>query len=211
MIQKGTVPGAGDDGGEFEFESPYTPPLDDFDQDDTYFSGEQQKGKGAKGGKGAAGAGSSLMTRSNRGAPRWFAFPAPARSTSPAPIAPAARILPRPIIDKVNIKTGKTTRIFAGAAPDMQETIDAVDGDDITVVFTTRQKKTVPPNSFMNDLKSGKVEKMTENVDHTPWFHKIETQRFQVTRDDGFKFWVKVTTAPDSKNKKLPAMFWIYP
>ena len=34
--------------------------------------------------------------------------------------------------------------------------------------------------------------------------------RFQVTRVDGFKFWVKVTI-PRDYGQKLPALFWFYP
>jgi len=47
-------------------------------------------------------------------------------------------------------------------------------------------------------------------VDHAPWYHQLQVQRFQVTRVDGLKFWVKVTT-PAKAAGKLPALFWIYP
>ena len=47
-------------------------------------------------------------------------------------------------------------------------------------------------------------------MDKTPWFHDLKIERFRVTRVDGFKFWVKVTTSPKATGKQ-PAMFWIYP
>jgi dipeptidyl aminopeptidase/acylaminoacyl peptidase len=115
----------------------------------------------------------------------------------------------KPYLDKIAITTGKKTRIFEGKG-ETTETIDAVDGDDVTKVFTTRQKSDVVPDSYVTDIASGKATKLTDNVDGSPWFHKLKTERFQVTRVDGFKFWVKVTTAPDAKGK-LPALFWIYP
>src|SRR6202011_4632118 len=59
-------------------------------------------------------------------------------------------IVPRPYIDRINIKTGKKTRIFEGRGEDLLETIDAVDGDDIKIVFTTRQKEKVVPDSYLN-------------------------------------------------------------
>jgi dipeptidyl aminopeptidase/acylaminoacyl peptidase len=120
---------------------------------------------------------------------------------------------PKPYIDKVNIKTGKKTRIFEGKG-EMIESVDAVDGNDVKLVFTTRQKKDVVPDSYVTDLQSGQSSKLTNNVDHSPWVHKLQVQRFQVTRADGFKFWVKVTTPPKVEGKpegKLPALFWIYP
>jgi len=99
---------------------------------------------------------------------------------------------PRPYIEKIDVKTGRKARIYEGKG-EMTETIDAVDGDDIKIVFTTRQLKDVVPDSYMTDLQTGKVTKLTNNIDNSPWYHKLKTDRFQVTRVDGFKFWVKVT------------------
>jgi dipeptidyl aminopeptidase/acylaminoacyl peptidase len=114
----------------------------------------------------------------------------------------------KPYIDAINIKTGKKTRLFEGKG-EMLETVDAVD-PEFKRVFTTRQKATVVPDSYMTDLATGQVTKLTKNVDKTPWFHELKTERFRVTRADGFKFWVKVTRPPKTEGK-LPALFWIYP
>lgn len=117
--------------------------------------------------------------------------------------------LPKPYIDAVEIKTGKKTRVFEGKS-DLLETIDAVDGNDIKFVFTTRQNTKVAPNSFMTELATKKETKLTNNVDKAAWFHELKTERFRVTRADGIKFWVKVTLPPKAEGK-LPALFWIYP
>jgi dipeptidyl aminopeptidase/acylaminoacyl peptidase len=116
---------------------------------------------------------------------------------------------PKPFIDKVDIVTGKKTRIYEGKG-DMLETIDAIDSSDVKYVFTTRQKPDVVPDSYRTELATGESIKLTNNQNRTPWFNKLKVQRFQVTRVDGFKFWVRVTTPPDAK-EKLPALFWIYP
>lgn len=112
-------------------------------------------------------------------------------------------------IDAIDIKTGKKARVFEGTGETV-ETVDAVDGDDVKRVFTTRQNTKVVPDSFVTDLATGKATKLTNNVDRTPWFHDLKVERFKVTRADGFKFWVKVTTSPKAVGK-LPALFWIYP
>jgi len=117
--------------------------------------------------------------------------------------------LPRPYIDAINIKTGKRTRIYESKS-ELLETIEAVDGDTIQRIFVTRQNTRVVPDSYMIDLASGQETKLTNNVDKTPWFHDLKVDRIRVTRVDGFKFWVKVTTPPNAKGK-LPALFWIYP
>jgi dipeptidyl aminopeptidase/acylaminoacyl peptidase len=209
ILQKGGA-GAGD-GEDAELESPYTPPPEDFPE--TGYDDEQQK-KGAKGGgfggKGGKGGGSNLMMRNNRGQANVVRISTEGDVYLASTDRADGAIYPRAYIEKINIKTAKKNRIFQGRG-DILETIDAVDGDDIKVVFTSRQKKDIVPDSYMNDLATGKDEKLTNNVDHTPWHHKLDVQRFQVTRVDGFKFWVKVTTSPEDKGKRLPAMFWIYP
>jgi dipeptidyl aminopeptidase/acylaminoacyl peptidase len=188
-----------------ESESPFSLPIDDDEQQ------PQGKGQGKGGffGKGGAG-GPSLMTRNNRGSARVVRLTSSEEVYVAGTDRSGGAIYPRPYIEKVNIKTGERKRIFEGRG-DVLETIDAVDGDEIKVVFTTRQRKDMVPDSYLNDLTTGKSEKLTSNVDHSSWYHKLVVEKIRVTRVDGFKFWVKVTTPPDSQGKKLPAMFWIYP
>lgn len=198
-----------------ETERPPAAPAPDPTIGDENLVDEQQPGQPGRGPAGLRGAtaagGPGLMTRANRG------------SVGVVRISNAGDVyvtgtdrargeearFPRPYIDKINIKSGKKLRIFEGKG-DLLETIDAVDGDDIKFVFTTRQKQDVVPDSYLNDLASGKSTKLTNNFDRTPWFHQLKVQRFQATRVDGFKFWVKVTTPPKATGK-LPALFWIYP
>jgi dipeptidyl aminopeptidase/acylaminoacyl peptidase len=174
---------------------------------------EQQPRKGGFGGRGGAGGpggGPALLTRSRGGA-------GVVRISSGGDVYLSGTdrtrggdgTFPKPYLDKVNIKTGTKTRIFEGKG-DLLETIDAVDGDNVTKVFTTKQKTDVVPDSYVTELAGGKVTKLTNNVDRSPWNHEVKVNRFQVTRIDGFKFYVKVTTPPKATGK-LPALFWIYP
>ena len=212
-----------------------TPPIGDDDLSQNDFDDDVEQARGGRGGGfggfGGAGAGPNLMTRFIAGQINVVRI----SSTGDVYLTGTDRVgsstnrtdrsggstnridrtggntnrLTKPYIDKVNIKTGAKTRIFEGKG-DMPETIDAVNGDDIKLVFTTRQKPDVVPDSYLNDLQSGKVTKLTTNVNRTAWFNQLKVERIQVTRVDGFKFWVKVTTPPD-RTGKLPAMFWIYP
>ena len=61
----------------------------------------------------------------------------------------------RPYLDAIDIKTGKKRALFEGKGT-MTESIDAVDGDDIRYVFTTRQKSTVVPDSYRIELATGR-------------------------------------------------------
>jgi dipeptidyl aminopeptidase/acylaminoacyl peptidase len=196
---------AGGEPGE-EMESPFTPPALEFPE--TGYDDEQPAKKG-----GGFGAGTGfvpgLLARSAPGEAKVARVSSAGEVYVAGTDRTGGAVFPRAYLDRINIKTGEKTRIFAGGG-DVLETIDGVDGDDVRVVFTTRQKKDVVPDCYRNDLPSGKSDKLTDNVDPAPWAHELKVQRFQVTRVDGFKFWVKVTT-PAKADGKLPAMFWIYP
>jgi dipeptidyl aminopeptidase/acylaminoacyl peptidase len=189
---------------------PTTDPIGNDEDDDEQQPGPG-RGFGGRGGLAGAGFGPSLMTRSGRGEVSVV------RTSSAGEVYVSGtdrarggeNRLARPYVDKINVKTGQKTRIFEGKG-DLLESIDAVDGNDVKLVFTTRQGKDVVPDSFVTELSSGKVTKLTNNVNPAPWFNELKVQRFQVTRVDGFKFWVKVTTPPKATGK-LPALFWIYP
>lgn len=196
--------GIGDD--DELIDSPFTPVDDDLP-----FQGydhEQQPKKGLPGAGQAAVP--VLLTRASRGEGKVVRI----SSSGEVYIAGTSRTgggaNPRAFIDKVEIKTGNTQRIFTSGA-EMLETIDAVDGDNLKFVFTTRQKKDTAPDCYCYELGNGNVEKLTDNANRTPGHDKkMQSQRFQVTREDGIKFWVKVTQ-PAAAKGKLPAMFWIYP
>jgi len=182
------------------------PKKADTDSDDSAGDSDEQPG-GRRGGGGTGGllerpvGGASAVRISKTGAV-YVTGTERGRGSSAGTFA-------KPYIDAIDIKTGKKTRVFEGKG-EMTETVDAVDGDDIKRVFTTRQNTKVVPDSFLTDLATGKATKLTKNVDKTPWFHDLKVERFKVTRADGFKFWVKVTTAPNAPAKQ-PALFWIYP
>jgi dipeptidyl aminopeptidase/acylaminoacyl peptidase len=183
---------------------------DQTDGDDDGFDDEQQKKGGGKGFAAGAGFAASLLTHTYKGELGVVRISSAGEVYLSGTDRTGGAVVPRPYIDKINIKTGKKTRIFEGPGGDLLETVDAVDGDDIKIVFTTRQKDKVVPDSYLTDLQGGTSKKLTSNIDYTPWFHDLKVERIQVTRVDGIKFWVKVTTSPNATGKQ-PALFWIYP
>src|SRR5207245_11155441 len=141
--------------------------------------GEQQpaRGRGFRGGAGL-GAVPGLMTRASRGTVPVVRISsiADVYISGTDRVRGDANALPRPYVDKINIKTGKKTRIFEGKG-EMLETIEAVDGDDVKLVFTTRQKKDVVPDSHVTDVQTKQTTKLTNNVDFAPWYHQLKVER----------------------------------
>jgi dipeptidyl aminopeptidase/acylaminoacyl peptidase len=67
-------------------------------------------------------------------------------------------------------------------------------------------------DSYLRDMKSGTLTKLTNNKDYTPTFTAAIRKRIEVTRVDGIKFVVRLTLPADYKaGTRLPAMFWLYP
>ncbi len=118
---------------------------------------------------------------------------------------------PRDFVDKVDIKTGTTTRLFLSAA-DASETVTTALDDDFTKAIVNRESPHETSDSYLRDVKAGTMTKLTANKDYTPEFTNAIRKRITVTRPDGFTFVVKLTLPADYKaGTRLPGMFWFYP
>lgn len=118
---------------------------------------------------------------------------------------------PRDFLDKVEIATGKKTRVF-DAATDVAESMGTLLDDDGTLAVVTRESPTTVPNTFLKDLKAGTLTQLTKNVDPAPEFTALTRKRVEVTRPDGIKFVVQVTLPANYQaGTRLPGMFWLYP
>ena len=118
---------------------------------------------------------------------------------------------PREFVDKVEIATGKKTRLF-DAAKDAVETIGTPLDDDFSKAIVTRESQKEVADAYLKDMKTGAVTKLTSNKDYTPEFTGAIRKRITVTRSDGYHFIVRLTLPADYKaGTRLPAMFWFYP
>ena len=118
---------------------------------------------------------------------------------------------PRGFVDRVDIRTGKKTPVFEGAA-DAFETVTAVMDDSLSKVIVERQTRSTVPDSYVRDVASGQVRKLTNNVDYTPELTHALHKRIWVTRADGYRFLVNLTLPADYKDgTRIPTLFWFYP
>ena len=118
---------------------------------------------------------------------------------------------PQPFLDRIEIRTGQKTRLFTSAVDQFEQVTASLDPDFDSVVLSRESAKTVP-DSYRRDMKSGTLTKLTNNRDYTPEITNAQRQMFQVTRADGYTFWVTVTLPRDWKpGTKLPGFIWFYP
>ncbi|MHB1313460.1 MAG: alpha/beta hydrolase family protein, partial [Gemmatimonadaceae bacterium] len=118
---------------------------------------------------------------------------------------------PRDFLDKVEIATGKKSRVYEGAT-DVSETMGTLLDDNGTMAVVTRESPTTVPNAYLKDLKTGTLTQLTRNVDPAPDFTSLVRKRIEVTRADGIKFVVNLTLPANYQaGTRLPGMFWFYP
>ena len=118
---------------------------------------------------------------------------------------------PRSFVEKVEIRTGAKSTVFESAT-DMVETVGAPLDDDFSRAIVTREGPKTVPDSYLRDMKTGQLTKLTNNKDMTPEVTNAIRKKIQVTRVDGIKFYIDLALPADYKaGTKLPAMFWFYP
>jgi dipeptidyl aminopeptidase/acylaminoacyl peptidase len=115
-------------------------------------------------------------------------------------------------VDRVDIETGKKTRLFEGTA-NVAEAVVAPLDDDYNKVIVMRESPSIVGDSYLRDLRTGSTVQITHNVDFAPEVTQAIRKRILVTRPgDDFKFWVTVTLPRDWKEgQRLPGIIWFYP
>ena len=117
----------------------------------------------------------------------------------------------RPFLDRMNLKTMKTERVFQSGEDCYESFIDFT-GKSRDRVITSYQSKTEPPNYFVLDLKSGKRQALTDFKDPAPQMTGMIKKLVKYKRDDGVGLSGTLYLPPDyKKGQRLPLVFWAYP
>lgn len=117
---------------------------------------------------------------------------------------------PRSFVDRVAIRTGERTRIYASENDEVWEEPQAYRDLEGIEWIVTRESSTEVPQSYLR--RGDALTQLTDNVDYTPDLTLAPRESFTVTRPDGFQFRVNVTLPTSyQEGDRLPAMFWFYP
>jgi dipeptidyl aminopeptidase/acylaminoacyl peptidase len=116
----------------------------------------------------------------------------------------------RPFLDRFDLKTGKTTRLFQSAADCYEMPIDVLSNGE--QILTRHESPTSPPNYRVRTLGKEDVRKLTDFEDPAPALRKITRQRVTYKRDDGVLLSFTLYLPPDYKpGTRLPTVLWAYP
>jgi dipeptidyl aminopeptidase/acylaminoacyl peptidase len=118
----------------------------------------------------------------------------------------------RPFIDRFEVATGKTERLWQSSAPNYEQVLQVVDPDAAHII-TQRESPTDPPNIFVRDLRNKSVTQVTKVGDPAPYFANVKSELITYTRPDGVKLSATMYLPPgyDKSKGRLPFFFWAYP
>jgi len=117
---------------------------------------------------------------------------------------------PPPFIDRVQIATGETRRVFEGAADRFEQPLVPLD-DDMSRLVISREGKNTVPDSFLW-TRDGEVENLTNNRDPYPEITAARREDFEFTRRDGLKIQGRISLPLGYQTgTRVPAIFWTYP
>jgi len=118
----------------------------------------------------------------------------------------------RPFIDKYNIKTGETERLWRSEAP-YYETVNKIIDPKKMLVITSRQSIEEPPNYFLRDIKKKKLTQLTNFPHPYPKMKGVSKQLVKYKRSDGVNLNATLYLPPNYKKSDgpLPTILWAYP
>jgi dipeptidyl aminopeptidase/acylaminoacyl peptidase len=118
----------------------------------------------------------------------------------------------RPFLDRLDLSTGKATRLWRSAAPYYEEVVAVLDREGRRAI-TKRESVTDVPNYFVRDIAGGALARLTRFADPAPEFAGIRPRLITYRRDDGVQLSATLYLPPghDSTKGPLPFLFWAYP
>jgi dipeptidyl aminopeptidase/acylaminoacyl peptidase len=117
----------------------------------------------------------------------------------------------RPFIDRLDLKTLKTERLFR-CADKTYETVVALLDDDANMLLTEYETPTDPPNYYVRDVAAGTRRAITQFKDPAPQLAGVEKQFVTYERKDGVKLsGTLYLPAGYKKGERLPLLMWAYP
>jgi dipeptidyl aminopeptidase/acylaminoacyl peptidase len=117
----------------------------------------------------------------------------------------------RPFLDRLNLKTLATERLFRSGV-DVYESVVAPIGDDAKTLLTRSESRVDPPNYFTRALDGDTKRAVTTFTDAQAQFRHVERQFITYERKDGVKLSATLYLPPGyQKGERLPLIMWAYP
>ena len=117
----------------------------------------------------------------------------------------------RPFLDRLDLKTLKTERLFRSPEKSYEVVVALLD-DDAKSVLTEYETPKDAPNFYVRDLGAGARRALTDFKDPAPQLAGVEKQFVTYQRKDGVKLSGTLYLPPGyKKGERLPMLMWAYP
>jgi dipeptidyl aminopeptidase/acylaminoacyl peptidase len=118
----------------------------------------------------------------------------------------------RPFVDRFDLRTKQTTRLFRSEAPYYERPVQVLDREGRRVL-TLRESVSEAANFFVRDVRSGQLRQLTEFSNPTPQLAGYQKQLITYDRADGVKLSGTLYLPPgyEQSDGPLPTLLWAYP
>ena len=117
----------------------------------------------------------------------------------------------RPFLDKLNVKTLKSERIFRSSAESLESFVAPLN-DEMTTFLTRYETQKEAPNYYTRDAGADARRAVTQFQDPQPDVRNILRQYVTYTRNDGVTLSGTLYLPPGYKRgTKVPVVMWAYP
>ncbi len=127
--------------------------------------------------------------------------------------AGAAQDGARPFLDRLDLQTFKTERLWQSAPPHYEDLSEVLDAEARRIVFT-RESPTLRPNLYLRELRQPDARQLTDLPEPSPWFATVKGELVRYRRSDGVELSAKLYLPPGydkSRDGPLPFLLWAYP
>ena len=118
----------------------------------------------------------------------------------------------RPFLDRLNLESKQSTRLWRSSEPNYESFVAFVD-EDRNTLLTRRESPKDPPNYFLHDLASGTLAKVTEFPHPYPQLRDVEKEILRYERKDGTMLTATLYLPPGyvKGSGPIPVLMWAYP
>jgi dipeptidyl aminopeptidase/acylaminoacyl peptidase len=117
----------------------------------------------------------------------------------------------RPFLDRLNLKTLKTERLFRSSSESLESFVVPLN-DQMTLFMTRYETQKEAPNYFVRDVGSDAKKAVTTFKDPQPQLREILRQYVTYKRNDGVTLSGTLYLPPGYKQgTKVPLIMWAYP
>jgi dipeptidyl aminopeptidase/acylaminoacyl peptidase len=119
----------------------------------------------------------------------------------------------RPYLDRMEIATGKTERLWQSTPPHYESIVALLDPSAAKAIIQ-RQSPTERPDYYVLELASKRTARLTNLPDPAPFFSTVKAEQITYMRPDGVQLSATLYLPPGydrARDGKLPFFLWAYP